>query len=1112
MEEPISIVQDILRNREKGTARLVSEYRERLYSAAFALCRNTAEAEDLVFRTFEQVVCQIETCRNEHAFYDWMYAILLNAYRNSVRGKMVSNSIPVGGWNELEGLAGAVGSPPVAEKIDGDIVREVVDTLSPRLREVVVLHYFMDQSVSKIAKFLSVADGTVMSRLHYARIALAQRLGAKLKKPAVALIAVGLILAASATTVWTMVRTVVAEDEDDRLKTVDVIEATLDGALPDGKVSFASEPVRPENDLAPTTSTLTTSPLTTSTAKGKEVMNIRQQAATALAATTLAVSSASATTVAWYHFNEGEEGYAPTGYPGIVTNAVAPGTLTGHPYRQTGCMSFGGTAGDGLPMYSGAFPTGMVWYDPVTGECDTDGMGMYFHTVNGDGSGNGAAVLVTDDERLHCEHITVECFAKIVLAPGKTKLKNQTHLLTMRNADMASTPNKTKNIKAWGLFVNASGTLYLAMQTPLADGSGPDSSRSFDNLSAGSNFSLMDGNWHHVAFTYDGETARLYVDHVLAASKAWSNPISYGTPSKNRLCIGTCDAASYSSYWQGYIDEVRITAEALSPEQFLRVRDTSCDGAIDSDTALYLPFNNMDFRAYNSATSAAASKVSISLSTSAAGIFPRIDIGAEAIVAEQLHSGIFAENPIANIGCWTFTNNLMGAAYVGKARHILIDDYSKNNGEHLITSGDFTAECWIKVPETPVTIPRILAENSGSRGAHTLDIRLDSSALHCTLVSQKNFLDYDTNTAVTTISSVDTSVPISDVADGDWHHIALVVNRTHKLAGFYFDGKLVGKHENFVLASSVSTVNEGHKKLKIGDGYGGNNTYGLHNMSIDEFRITRRALAPQEFLAAGAPVDQAALEPTRTWIGFEGDLGVEPGEGAIPEGTAPAAVSYSPVVPGERIVDGSGNVIRSANLSSMQFSASGRVFFDRNILLEKEMTAQTVEFFMKGTNGSAKAWAYLVRLYSNTAGAENAGERMWTIGYSDAAGHLYVLIDNNGSTQPTCYVDSDVRFADGRWHHVAVTFEPDGNGNTRCKVYKDYAPVKLYHYAGSTKMPLNETHTFSGPLEMADHGYSCMALGNNYNGWIDEVRISKGVLTVDQMMHVYKRGTVISVR
>ncbi len=52
---------------------------------------------------------------------------------------MARNSIPVGGWNELEELAGTADS--------------------------------------KIAKFLSVADGTVMSRLPYARVALAQRQG-----------------------------------------------------------------------------------------------------------------------------------------------------------------------------------------------------------------------------------------------------------------------------------------------------------------------------------------------------------------------------------------------------------------------------------------------------------------------------------------------------------------------------------------------------------------------------------------------------------------------------------------------------------------------------------------------------------------------------------------------------------------------------------------------------------------------------------------------------------------------------------------------------------------------------------------------------------------------
>ena len=59
----------------------------------------------------------------------------------------------------------------------------------------------------------------------------------------------------------------------------------------------------------------------------------------AIAAVAAGIFSLQARTVAWYHFNEGENGYAPTGYPAIVTNAAAPGTLTGRPYRQTGCMS-----------------------------------------------------------------------------------------------------------------------------------------------------------------------------------------------------------------------------------------------------------------------------------------------------------------------------------------------------------------------------------------------------------------------------------------------------------------------------------------------------------------------------------------------------------------------------------------------------------------------------------------------------------------------------------------------------------------------------------------------------------------------------------------------------
>ena len=59
--------------------------------------------------------------------------------------------------------------------VDGGIVRQVLERMPEDIREVLLLHYFMDMPVGKIAKFLAMPVDTVKSRLHYARIALAIR-------------------------------------------------------------------------------------------------------------------------------------------------------------------------------------------------------------------------------------------------------------------------------------------------------------------------------------------------------------------------------------------------------------------------------------------------------------------------------------------------------------------------------------------------------------------------------------------------------------------------------------------------------------------------------------------------------------------------------------------------------------------------------------------------------------------------------------------------------------------------------------------------------------------------------------------------------------------------
>ena len=60
---------------------------------------------------------------------------------------------------------------------------------------------------------------------------------------------------------------------------------------------------------------------------------------------------------------------------------------------------------------------------------------------------------------------------------------------------------------------------------------------------------------------------------------------------------------------------------------------------------------------------------------------------------------------------------------------------------------------------------------------------------------------------------------------------------------------------------------------------------------------------------------------------------------------------------------------------------------------------------------------------------------------------------------------------------------------------------------------LGETLSFNGKMILGDDlSYSCLGIGYNFNGWIDEFRISKGVLSVNEMMHAVKRGTMVIFR
>ena len=191
----MDIIDEIRADREAGALRLEREYKPRLLAVAARFCPDETEAEALVYRTIDEAIRCIETLSDPNAFFGWMCGIMSNQYgklnRRKIDGQIVyTDKMP----EDVE----SDGAESVVQAVDATLLREAVEGLPDKLREAVVLRYFADMPILQIARFLTIPVGTVNSRLYLARMALSMRLGAKLKKPIVAMIVAALFLAASA--------------------------------------------------------------------------------------------------------------------------------------------------------------------------------------------------------------------------------------------------------------------------------------------------------------------------------------------------------------------------------------------------------------------------------------------------------------------------------------------------------------------------------------------------------------------------------------------------------------------------------------------------------------------------------------------------------------------------------------------------------------------------------------------------------------------------------------------------------------------------------------------------------------------------------------------------
>ena len=194
----MTVAEEIKADSESGSKRLEREYKAGLMAFARRFCTDESDAEELVYRTFSEVVASIGSYNEQSAFFGWMCKILVNCHAKETRRKANKTIVFPGDLPESPDD----GADHVVQAVDASLLRDAIRALPPEMEEAVVLHYFMDLPLLKIARILTLPVGTVKSRLHYARLILGRRLGTPLKKAGAATLCLLLLLGVALGAVW----------------------------------------------------------------------------------------------------------------------------------------------------------------------------------------------------------------------------------------------------------------------------------------------------------------------------------------------------------------------------------------------------------------------------------------------------------------------------------------------------------------------------------------------------------------------------------------------------------------------------------------------------------------------------------------------------------------------------------------------------------------------------------------------------------------------------------------------------------------------------------------------------------------------------------------------
>lgn len=145
------------------------------------LLRNPDDAMEVAQESFFRAYRKITSFQGQSSFYTWLYRIAVNICIDHQRRQKRNPLEFRESMDEVFEQQNEVARDPFSDVHDRELREEIVsaiDDLSPEHKAVIVLRTLEGMSYKDIGEILNCSEGTVMSRLHYARKKLQHKLSA----------------------------------------------------------------------------------------------------------------------------------------------------------------------------------------------------------------------------------------------------------------------------------------------------------------------------------------------------------------------------------------------------------------------------------------------------------------------------------------------------------------------------------------------------------------------------------------------------------------------------------------------------------------------------------------------------------------------------------------------------------------------------------------------------------------------------------------------------------------------------------------------------------------------------------------------------------------------